>query len=142
MADYTRESIGLGHYKPVSESSPDAAFRQPLSARATPERVPNTPAPEEFEDVSQGAHNRWHFDTLGFFHWAPTPSAPLPTVPPLRANPPIQVAFIVAMPSPEDKSTPGLDYSLGLTQITCRDMTDLYGFDPDPPTERRDDAGI
>ena len=92
-------------------------------------------------DVSQGAHNRWHFDALGFFHWAPSPSTPSRTITPPRISQPIQVAVVIAMPSPADKSPPDLDYSLGLTEISCHDIAVLYDLNAaDAPAERRDDA--
>lgn len=106
-----------------------------------PQSVPSAPSPE-VEDVSQDAHNRWHFDALGFFHWAPSPRTPSPIITPPLVDLPVQVAVIIAMPSPADEisSSLGLDYSLGLTQITCHDIEDLYDLNTGVLAERRVDA--
>ena len=100
----------------------------------------STSAPEEPEDVSQSAHTRWHFDALGFFHWAPGPSTPSPVITPPQVNQPIEVAVVIAMPSPADESSPGLDYSLGLTQAFCHGVADLYDLNSDAPADYADDA--
>ena len=44
------------------------------------------------------------------------------------------------MPSPADESSPGLDYSLGLTQAFCHGVADLYDLNSDATADYADDA--
>lgn len=55
---------------------------------------------------------------------------------------PVQVAVIIALPSPTDESSgsPGLDYILGLTQVPCHHTEDLYDLNTCAVAERRLDA--
>jgi len=86
----------------------------PLSAKSISHSTPHICASES-EDIAQGGHRRWHFDALGFFHWPPGPTHPLPTAPP---RPKVQVAVVVAMPAPVDAEPLGPDFTLGLTQLS------------------------
>ncbi|KZT69211.1 hypothetical protein DAEQUDRAFT_283965 [Daedalea quercina L-15889] len=90
----------------------------PISARRILQCTPPTTSMLEPQDVAQGAHHRWHFDALSLFHWSPGPTPPSPPVAPPQETVPVEVAVVIAMPSPVGEEYPRLDYGLGLTRLS------------------------